>query len=400
MIALGLHGGTVEIVDEVSGLGTRSFHGHSGSTGSGNRSFHGDHGSGPTVVSVSPDGRFVISVCQEDRQCKLWDCFGDLNMASPVHDVNLNIAYPVHDGTGDCECDGDGIFMPICPYMRSNELLVAAISPCGKWFAVAGSGGDLWLWDMKHKVMNVVHTTSLELDTISFSGDGNFLCCGGPEPYTHIVHVASGTVTKTWDGGAGGCFCPTNNNLVTTADRYCLTLWNIENDTIVWQTMSSNNEYDYKNFAVFSPDGLFIATSDQFHYPDDSDEEHEYEGSKKDPVDVSVVHAATGKKKFQLLHTRDAVIRDVAFSPCGDKLVTVEEIIREGGTCRMYDMSTGDILWTTARNHAIYSVDWSRDYLRDQMRIAFAMGGISRLGETSRVLPLDHGVVKMILNGS
>ena len=374
------------MVDEVTGARTRRLHAHPGS--------------GRTVVSVSPGGRYVISVGSHDRQCNIWDCFGDLHMAHPVNDVNLNMAYPVHDGTGDCVCDGEDYHMPMCPYMRTDGLLVAKFSPCGRWFAVAGESGDLWMWDMKYKVMKVVHTNSKELTDISFSGDGNFLCCGGFESQRHIVNVVSGTVTKTWDGEEGGCLCPTNNNLLTTACGYYLTLWDIENETKIWQIHSSNGEDgQYENFAIFSPDGLLIATSDVHEYPYQSDEEEDDGESNSDPVHVSVVDTATGNSRFKLYHTRGAVIRDAAFSACGDKLVTVEELIPDGGTCRMWDMSNGDLLWSTTHDHAIYSVDWGRDYLRDEMCIAFAMGGIARLGERSRVLPLDDEVVRMILNG-
>jgi WD40 repeat protein len=186
---------------------------------------------------------------------------------------------------------------------------------------------------------------------------------------------------------------------------FSLYLWNIETETKIWEISSSNNENEYQNWAIFSPDGHTIVTVDQFTYPYVSDDEdndefevEEEEEDRTDPVHVSVVFTATGKSKFCLPHTRGAVVRDAAFSDGGDKLVTVEENILDGGTCRMWNMSDGDLLWEAKQDRAILSVAWGRDWLKDQTRIAFAMGNIPRLGHGSWVLPLDQGVVKMILH--
>jgi hypothetical protein len=44
-------------------------------------------------------------------------------------------------------------------------------------------------------------------------------------------------------------------------------------------------------------------------------------------------------------------------------------------------------------------VSWGRDWVQDtQKEVAFAMGQHPRLGELSRVLALDAGVVRMILD--
>ena len=47
----------------------------------------------------------------------------------------------------------------------------------------------------------------------------------------------------------------------------------------------------------------------------------------------------------------------------------------------------------------VTSVSWGRDWVRDrQAVVAFAMGHHPRLGELSRVLTLEAGVVRMILD--
>ena len=106
MIVLGIDNGIVSSVDEMTGVDKWSVNGHPASKF--------------MAVSVSPSGRFIISAGVNGRQWKLWDCFG-----------NLQMAYPVHDGTGDCICDGSDIFMHCCTYAKTDGLLVAKFSPCG-----------------------------------------------------------------------------------------------------------------------------------------------------------------------------------------------------------------------------------------------------------------------------
>ena len=173
MLVLGLQEGIIKRVDEETAVNKWSSYGHPGSQ--------------RTSVSVSPGGRFVLSAGMGGTQWKIWDISGHQQY--------------------------------VCPCTHTDHLLVAKFSPCGRWIAFAGIYGKLWLWDIEHEVERVVHTTTDQLCSISFSGDGNFLSCGGYAEMTHIVDVARGIVAKSWNAGAGGCFCPTDNNLLTTADR-------------------------------------------------------------------------------------------------------------------------------------------------------------------------------------
>jgi WD40 repeat protein len=356
MLALGLEGGLIDRVDADTAVTHWRSYGHPGSD--------------LTSVSVSVDGQFALSAGINSTQWKIWDIHGDQTSE--------------------------------CPLEHIDYLLVAKFSPCGRWIAFAGMCGKLWLWDIEHEVERVVCTTAVQLSSIQFSNDGDFLACGGYEPVTFIVDVVRGIVLKSWAAGAGGCFCPTDNNLLVTADRFKLRLWNIETEAKIWEIWSSNNEEQYQNWAIFSPDGQTIATVDMVIRPHDSDEENsDEEQEREEPVHVNVVSTKTGKSKFRLPHTRYEVVRDAAFSDGGDKLVTVEENLGEGGTCRMWDMLNGNLLWEAKNDRAILTVAWGGDRLeaemRRQARIAFAMGGIPRLGDRSWVLPIDPGVVQMIL---
>jgi len=66
----------------------------------------------------------------------------------------------------------------------------------------------------------------------------------------------------------------------------------------------------------------------------------------------------------------------------------------------VWDSSTGALLRTIALGRVVVtSVSWGRDWVQDtQKEVAFAMGQHPRLGELSRVLALDAGVVRMILD--
>ena len=68
----------------------------------------------------------------------------------------------------------------------------------------------------------------------------------------------------------------------------------------------------------------------------------------------------------------------------------------------MWDSSTGALLRTIEfgdEDDKLISVAWGRNWVRDtQGAMAFAMGHHPRLGAGSRVLALETGVVRMILD--
>jgi len=72
------------------------------------------------------------------------------------------------------------------------------------------------------------------------------------------------------------------------------------------------------------------------------------------------------------------------------------------GTCHVWDSSTGALLRTiTVSPNALLSLasggDWLR-WARENLGVAFAMGPHPRLGAGSKVLQLEGGVVRMILD--
>ena len=79
----------------------------------------------------------------------------------------------------------------------------------------------------------------------------------------------------------------------------------------------------------------------------------------------------------------------------GSKLATGSD----DNTCRVWDSSTGALLYFLEVGSQIDTISAGRDWVRDTLGgVAFAMGHHPRLGAGSWVLELEAGVVRMILN--
>ncbi|KAJ1471005.1 hypothetical protein T484DRAFT_1845674 [Baffinella frigidus] len=68
------------------------------------------------------------------------------------------------------------------------------------------------------------------------------------------------------------------------------------------------------------------------------------------------------------------------------------------GTCKVWDSSTGALLRTINVGAKVSFLASGRDWVQDEKCVAFAMGHHPRLGAGSRVLELEVGVVRMILD--
>ena len=145
-----------------------------------------------------------------------------------------------------------------------------------------------------------------------------------------------------------------------------------------------------KSGAVFSPDGRSIATYNR--------------------GELRLVDAESGILRLRIgtqAHTPAGEINPVwinyfvstaCFSMDGSKLASGGR----DGACHVWDSSTGALLRTiTVSPHTLLSLapggDWVR-WARENLGMAFAMGHHPRLGEGSRVLQLEGGVVRMILD--
>jgi len=134
------------------------------------------------------------------------------------------------------------------------------------------------------------------------------------------------------------------------------------------------------SLAVFSPDARTIATKSAI---------------SGDIFGIHLFNAESGEVRLRLAG-RQTLLWSASFSVDGSTFAAGSF----GGTCEVWDSSTGALLRTIDLGKRVGKV-WvacGRDWVRDTQRgAAFAMGHHPRLAERSQVLALDAEVVRMIL---
>jgi WD40 repeat protein len=176
MLALGLHGGRVMLVDEATGEVRWQVQAHSGAR-------WGAH------CRLSPNGRFVASVGDSGQHWTLWDA-----ASGAVHRVGAR-----HDGTGACICGGEGEqILEACPVVAHTAgLLEVAFSPCGQRIATGGFGGAVILWDAQTgEAERRMHTGPGQIWSLSISADGTRLASAGYQGSIRVWDAATGALPK------------------------------------------------------------------------------------------------------------------------------------------------------------------------------------------------------------
>ena len=352
MLAVGVVGGRVTLVDEASGEVKWAEQARS-------REFCSAR------VAMSPSGRFVASVGSKDRQWKLLDA-----TSGTVHRVGAR-----HDGSGACICNGHPLVHQGCPVIaHTSRIHALAFSPGGQRLATGGENGAVILWDAHTgKAEQVMHSDSRGISSLSFSANGERLASGGWNGCV-CVWNARGVLLRTMtQASCSGIFwvqfspSPGQSHTLLTAGYDRMHFWDVDSGEIVRSFAGSM-------FAVFSPDGHSIASAGA-------------PGSQE----VLVVDAETGALRFRMLsHTQE--VSSASWSIDGRKLASCSY----DGTCKVWDSSTGALLRTFTLQKPVFSVSWGCDWVRDA--VAFAMGQHPRLGAGSPVFSLEVGVVRMILD--
>jgi len=164
MLALGVDGGRVILVDETTGEVKWSVQAHPVEDWS-------------SRVAMSPGGGVMASVGQRDEHWTLLDAASGV-----VHRVGAR-----HDGTGACICEvpdlGQRLVQEGCPVVaHTGPIRAMEFSPCGQRLATGGLDGAVILWD--------VHTCQAEqrmlapsdcVRALSWSADGARLASGSVE---------------------------------------------------------------------------------------------------------------------------------------------------------------------------------------------------------------------------
>jgi len=369
MLAFGDSRGRVVMVDEATGEVKWAVQAHA-------REGPNDVNSRPstTRVAMSPNGRFVASAGIADENWKLWEASSGAEWMTGVR----------HDGTGTCTCQVDDLGRRVlqtgCPVAAHTAGLRALeFSPCGGRFATADDKGAVILWDTQTgEAEQRMEAGSERVFSLSFTADGARLAGRGV--------ITSQATICVWDTTTGVLlrtirsklcvsvqFSPTNPLTLASVWGQRITLWDVDSGEEI-------ESFPGCGFMHFSPDGRTIATGDSSGV-------------------VVLMDVQSGERRLTLVGHQGCVSEASWSVEDGSKLATVSCL----STCKVWDSSTGALLRTiqvgTPMDPRPVSVSWGRDWVRDTQRgVAFAMGHHPRLGEKSRVLALDVGVVRMILD--
>ena len=214
--------------------------------------------------------------------------------------------------------------------------------------------------------------------SLSFTADGARLASGSAHPSQASICVwdtTTGALLRTIRSQRAGSvqFSPTNPLTLASVSGRRITLWDVTSGEKM-RTVPGHG------FVHFSPDGRTIATGGHsFH--------------------VLLMDVQLGERRLTLVGHEGCVSGASWSVDDASKLATVSH----DGMCKVWDSSTGALLRTiqmgTAPVYVQSSVSWGRDWVRDtEGAMAFAMEHHPRLGAASRVLALDAGVVRMILD--
>jgi hypothetical protein len=359
MLALGVVGGRVILVDAATGEERWALQAHAGEYSS-------------TQVAMSPSGRFVASVGFSEENWKLWDASSGAAWMAGAR----------HDGSRACICVdelGRRLLQGGCPLVAHTAgLLALALSPCGQRLASGDEDGAVILWDAQTgEAERRIQEGFGTVMSLAFSADGARLACGSWNGSIRVWEAASGALLRTWEQEDDGIhvvqFSPVNTSLLARVMRRgMITLLNVDSGEEI-------RSFAGRYFVAFAPDGRTIATA----------------SANNGGRDVRLVNAETGTVRLTLVGHLRPICAAVFSVDDGSKLASASY----DDTCKVWDSSTGALLRTIEVGTRICSVSWGRDWVRDtQTGVAFAMGHHPRLGERSEVLALDEGVVRMILD--
>jgi len=326
-------------------------------------------------VAMSPDGRFVASVSATEENWKLW------NTASGT----AWMTGAKHDGTGACVCGvartrGEEVDEG-CPLQAHTDgVCVVAFSPCRHFFATGGRDRAVMLWNAQTgNAEHVMQGHTRFVSALAFSAGGGKVASASGDWSILLWDSKTGTLLRTIDTHHNLVqnlhFSPTNSSRLVSVDvGERVKQWDVDSGQLC-------KTFVGMGFCQFSPDGRTIATA----------------GNSGDQGDreVRLLDAESGELRLRLVGHQTRV-RCVSWSPDGRKLASGSG---SDDTCKVWDSSTGALLRTIQLEGPCSCLSWGRDWVQDTQRaMAFAMGHHPRLGGGSRVLELEVGVVRMIVD--
>jgi len=221
-------------------------------------------------------------------------------------------------------------------------------------------------------------------EDIAFSVDGARLASGTGHTSIDVFDATAGAWLRTIeedDRVTCMSFSPTAISMLATATQGdAIHVWDIDSGEMIREIEGCSL------IAIFSPDGRTIATA--------SPVGRDLEGMG----DLQLMGAESGEMRRRIV-AHESFITCASWCPYnGSKLASGSH----DGTCKVWDSKTGALLQTIElgdRTEIFCSMAWGRNWVLDTQRaMAFALGHQPRLGAGSKVLELEAGLVRMILD--
>ena len=366
-------------------------------------------------VAMSPDGRFVASAESGKRR--------DRTLLRDAQTSSVCMTTADHDGAGACICreDDEGRLwvQPACPVeVHASEVEVMQFSPCGQTLATGDSSGGVILWDVltgkaKFRTESVDYAAFADVgcvSSLSFSADGARLAGVVSDDWATLAvwETSTGGLVQCWYFGEWLQGYSTqmeywlNDNYVVDSMQFnpgsnsvlAMTLRGGGEDVVEWWDLDSGKmqvqvSEHMSGPLVFSADGRSLAAV-----------------WDADSVCVYRCGEPLSSQTFT---------QDVVFVPVADPGIQMPGMLlsadgsmlamsRNNGSVVLVNAWTGQLLRTVEQGLVgrtercaclACGPDWATVTQRGS---AFAMGHHPRLGAASRVLLLDAGVLRMILD--
>jgi len=284
-----------------------------------------------TGLTVSNDGRFILTACDLDTdeshlasRITLWNAASGKSIATldlvdqAVNTLRFSQTGPTvavatcSDNTvrylhirGGAELVLDD---PFLNFSRMGGIVWSAAMAENDEQVLTVGGREANLWDARTGEMRMSFSPHGAVASAQFSPDGRFIVTGSWDNSAKIWDAQTGRGYRKLEGGHTGyvnsaVFSPDGRYVLTASDDRTVRLWDVESATVV---RSFNGHTDRVHRATFSPDGRFILTAS-------SDRT------------ARVWDVATGEQLGEPFVGHRWAVLDARFSPDGKRVVTGSE---------------------------------------------------------------------------
>jgi WD40 repeat protein len=288
------------------------------------------HKSGVTSVTISPDGRSVVTTGRDGKayitrteggstQGLLVGHRDPVNAAAFSPD-GKTIATASDDGTvrlWDARVDLTGPFPPATAREIGNHgrpVNEVGFSPDGRRVVSAGADGTAKLWGPGARVLTLRHDAPVS--TASFGTDGTTVITGSDDGTARVWRASDGRLLSRLDHGAPvevARLSPDSRIAVTAGRDTSVKLWNVRTGDLLERL----EQRGYVNDARFSADGRLLVTAGA-------------DGT------AAIWRVADGRQTAMLKGHSGAVLA-AAFSPGGKRVVTASADF----TARVWNVKSG-----------------------------------------------------------